>query len=364
MIAQAAETLLETVRRESATEEEIHAAAQALFKSVRKSSRDEVHEAMRSLAAAFQLTDARRAGSVAMACGALVEKGFDPETIAAPLVERLGPLLDGSARLAEACLERMPQPAEREQGAEEEDGEGHSEAFEAAREQAAPELPGEAAAWDALEQLWPPMIAVFSASGPWRARARRLRETAARIADHHEAGHWLWLMLSVLDDEPILVIEPEKRLGVLGRMSGVVDNFQLHVLLMDVFPKSGLFRRRRVPGRVAEIARGNGPQQTADVVMGTWNLYTWQAVGPDLSLPDPQGLGTPANWIWGEGVPEDIPLFEDHRVILLGPPSYVRTWQSQRMFAHLRASVECTRTLDADEIHQWLERMAAATAAS
>jgi len=364
VIAQAADTLLETVRRESATGEEIQAAARALFKSVRKSSRDEVHEAMRTLAAAFQLTDARRAGFVAMACGALVEGGFDPETIAAPLVERLGPLLDGSARLMEACLERMPQPAKDAEPEEEEDEDGHSKAFEETRRQVSPELPGEAAAWDALEQLWPPMIAVFSASSPWRARARRLRDTAARIADHHVAGHWLRLMLSVSDDEPILVIEPAKRLGMLGRMSGVVDNFQIHVLLMDVFPKSGFFRRRRVPRRVVEIARGNGPQRTAEVVTGTWNLYTWQAVGPDLSLPDPQGPGTPANWIWGEGVPDDIPLFEDHRVILLGPPSYVRAWQSQRMFAHLRASVECTRTLDADEIHQWLQRMAAAAGGS
>jgi len=180
MITQAADALLETVRRESATGEEIHAAAQALFASVGGASRDEVHEAMRTLAAAFQLTDARRAGFAAMACGALVEGGFDPETIAAPLVERLGPLLDGSARLMEACLDRMPQPAKDADPEKEEDG--HCEAFERAREQVAPELPGEAAAWDALERLWRPMIAVFSVSGPWRARARGLRETAARIA--------------------------------------------------------------------------------------------------------------------------------------------------------------------------------------
>ena len=42
-------------------------------------------------------------------------------------------------------------------------------------------------------------------------------------------------------------------LGILGRISGVVDNFQLNVLPMDGFPKSGLFARRRVPARVAEV---------------------------------------------------------------------------------------------------------------
>jgi hypothetical protein len=362
MIRQAAQNLLETARRESATETAIKAAAESLFNSVLQSSRDEVHEAMRALAGAFQLPDAKRAGLVALVCGSLVEGGYDPETIAAPLVERLGLIVEGSERLAQACLERMPKPPEKTEdrdGGQEEDEEP-LRAFEEAKRELAGRMPEEAAAWEALEQLWRPAIAVFSTSSRWRATARGLRQPAARIAEYHEAGHWLQLMLAVLDDEPILVIEPERRLGMLGRMSGVVDNFQLHVLLMDVFPKSGIFRRRRVPARVAEIARGKGPQQTDDVVTGKWNLYTWKAVRPDLSLPAPDGFGGSDNWIWGEGVPDDIPVFEGHRVILLGPPSYVRTWRSQRMFSRLRASVEPTRTLRGDEATEWLRRMTSA----
>jgi hypothetical protein len=166
-------------------------------------------------------------------------------------------------------------------------------------------------------------------------------------------------MLSVLETEPILVIEPETRLGIIARISGVVDNFQLNVLLMDGFPRPGFLGRRRVPRRVADVALGRGPQHSDDVVTGVWNLYTWAAIGPGLRLPDTSDFGSSACWIWNEGVPEDIPLFDDRRVILLGPPSYQRTWRSQRLFSKLPAKLEIERKLTKDEVSGWLLRMAA-----
>ena len=172
------------------------------------------------------------------------------------------------------------------------------------------------------------------------------------------------LMLTVSENEPIVVIDPQATAGILGRISGVVDNFQLNVLLMDGFPKSGLFARRRVPRRVAEIARGNGPQQSNDIVTGVWNMYTWQAIESALTLPDAGDQGSSDFWIWNEGIPEDIPVFEGHRVILLGPASYPRSWQSQRMFNNLQASLEIEQKLTKDEIHNWLKQMVAAKSAS
>src|SRR5262249_12863990 len=168
-------------------------------------------------------------------------------------------------------------------------------------------------------------IAVFSVSPSARAEARGLRDLAAKIADHHEGGHWLRLLLSVLDKEPVLAIEPQTRRGMLARMSGVVDNFQLNVLLMDAFPRSGILARRRVPKRVADVARGLGPQQTSETVTGVWNLYTWRALEPGFGLPDPNNYGASNCWIWNEGSPEDIPVFAGRRVILLGPASYSRS---------------------------------------
>jgi hypothetical protein len=146
-------------------------------------------------------------------------------------------------------------------------------------------------------------------------------------------------------------------------MSGVVENFQLNVLLMDVFPRSGFLARRRVSKQVADIARGLGPQQSDDTVTGVWNLYTYQAIGLDLTLPSPSDYNASACWVWNEGSPEDIPVFEEHRVILLGPASYSRSWRSQRMFDKLPASLDIERQLSKNEAKDWLKRMATAKGA-
>src|SRR5262249_26054005 len=158
-----------------------------------------------------------------------------------------------------------------------------------------------------------------------------------KISSHHAAGHWLRFMLSVLDDEPVLVLEPETQLGILGRISGVADNFQLNVLLMDAFPRPSIFVRRRVSQSVVDIARGVGPQQSDEGVLGAWNLYTWKALTSAGRLPDAKSLGGDKHSIWNEGVPDDIPVFEARTVILLGPPSYTRTWRAQRLFNKLAA---------------------------
>jgi hypothetical protein len=126
---------------------------------------------------------------------------------------------------------------------------------------------------------------------------------------------------------------------------------------MDGVPKSGFFARRRVPRRVADIARGNGPQQSSDTVTGIWNMYTWQAIAPGLALPDAGNRESTAFWIWNEGTPEDIPAFQGRRAVLLGPASYPRSWRSQRMFRSLQARLEIEHVLTKNEIGEWLQQM-------
>jgi hypothetical protein len=356
MITQATHHLIATVRDASSDEANMRAAAQSVLNAVAGSTPAEANAALSELARCISLDDLSRAAFLAMVCGALVENGCDPSALSQPLSRRLQSLLESSARLADACIARMPKP--------EGEDDNPPEAFEDTRQQVGRAMPLENAAWEALNTFWRPAIAVFSVSPSARAEARGLRELAAKIADHHAGGHWLRLMLSVLDNEPVLAIEPRTRLGMLARMSGVVDNFQLNVLLMDAFPRSGILARRRVPKRVADIARGHGPQQTNDTVTGVWNLYTWKAIEPDLSLPDPKDQGGSSGWIWNEGSPEDIPVFEGRRVILLGPASYSRSWGCQRMFGKLPAALEIERALAKAEVTAWLQRMTAAKAAS
>ena len=95
-----------------------------------------------------------------------------------------------------------------------------------------------------------------------------------------------------------------------------------------------------------------------------WNLHTWQAIQPGTKLPDPNDYSASKTWVWNEGSPEDIPVFEGRRVILLGPPSYPRSWRSQRLFDKLPAQMQVERKLAKDEAKDWLQRMIAAKGAS
>ena len=91
-----------------------------------------------------------------------------------------------------------------------------------------------------------------------------------------------------------------------------------------------------------------------------FNMPAWQAIQPGLTLPDPNDYGGSANWVWNEGIPEDIPVFEGRRVVLLGPRSYPRSWRAQRTFNLLPAELAIERRLTAAEARDWLQRMLAA----
>jgi hypothetical protein len=402
MLTDATQTLIATARDADASDEEFDGAAHAFVLAAREEPVEQVNAALAELSNHFDTEDASRGAFVALICGAFVENGCDPKSIAQPLTEQLAHLLKLSLDLLEACRAEMPDEdddvltddaefgedddfagSEFEDDAEfdeaEElgddldevlgdsldedddiDDEDLDDLFQQVRERLGAEMPKEDEAWEALERLWHPAIAVYSVSPESREAARPLRKAATELAEFHEAGHWLRLMLGVLDDEPILVIEPSTSRGMLGRISGVVDNFQLNVLIMDTFPAGpGDVAPQRVDALVADVARGTGPQQTEDTVTGEWNLYNWQAIQSNYELPDPNDYSASQHWIWNEGSPEDIAVFEGRRVVLLGPASYARSWQAQRMFSDLPAAFEVERTLDEDEVRQWLERMIA-----
>ncbi len=344
------------------TDKAVEEAAAAFLAKVEQMSQEEAAEQMAALAEKFDLPVLYRGAYLALIGGAMVEKGFDPQPMAAALRVQLQKLLEASAKLADACRAVMP-PAPPETDKDDEvDEDGNppvNEAFEEAWRKVAPKMPAEVDAWNALTTLWRPGIAVYSVSDLARLAARKLREPAKRCAEFHEGGHWLHLILSVLDDEPIVVIEPQTGLGIVGRISGVVDNFQLHTLLMESFPSTGVFANR-VPRVVAEIARGVGPQETEDVVTGFWNLYNFRALQSNGQLPEAGDFSSSSQWIWNEGLPEDIPVLDGHRVVLLGPPSIERSWRAMRMFERLPANLKIERKLNSAEISSWQQKMLAA----
>lgn len=369
----ATQKLIAAARSRSNRPQDVDRAAQEFLSATERISQRDAETEMGLLAQHFDLPAVERGAFLAQMAGALVERGCDVLPMARPMRVRLLPLLEDCARLADACRKELPESdqAKRSVADRDEFGDGDdengpdaadpNEAFEKVRQRVSKLYPKENAAWEALHTFWLPAIAVYSVSPEARWAAQSLRAPAQRIAEFHEGGHWIQLILSVLDHEPLLVIEPATRTGFLARSYGVVDNFQLNTLLMEAFPAANSNSMRRVSLTAAEIARGNGEQMSEEVVTGAWNLYGWKALRRDLTLPDPKNYDSNEHWIWNEGIPADIPLLEDRRVVLLGPASYDRNWRAMRMFDRLPAKLHIEKHLMPAEVTAWLERISAAT---
>lgn len=156
---------------------------------------------------------------------------------------------------------------------------------------------------------------------------------------------WLERLLAVPHQEELVVVHPEAARAARVRVSGVADNFQLHILLADL-----LVGRLGWPGfapkaSVAAVFAGEAYQShPTEVAQGVWNLYHPRAL--KLGYDDLEG------WIWNEGSWGDIPY--DHalraRILLLGPPAAQRTFNAARVFADLPASIELLEELPAEPI--------------
>jgi len=100
--------------------------------------------------------------------------------------------------------------------------------------------------------------------------------------------------------------------------------------------------------------RGETSVSSCDFVTGAWNLYTARAATFDLADPRAAPVGT---WIWGEGLPRDVPAIDGVRTVLVGPPAYARTWSISRTFSALPARIDVVRELAAIEAREALERL-------
>lgn len=346
---QVTQRLLALIGDDTSSDEQIQQAARALLQSTKGTSAGNLNNVLEALCLGLDVEDPARASIVMLVCGSLVEFGAKTAPLHEPLVEQFRKLVERSKAFHDAVLADMATS-----DAEDFD---RQTAFETAANSVAAVSPKAAASWKAFEQSYMAGIALFSVSRDARALARRELATVRELAEDHVGAGWLWKMLQVLDDEPLLVIEPATRLGIVGRMNGVAENFQLNVLLMDVFPQRSWFSRRRVSRQAAEVARGNGPQQTDEWIQGAWNLHTFAALQADKTLLDPKDFAAGTHWVWNEGVPADIPVFAGHRVVLLGPASYARGWGSQRAFNLLPASISQVRKLSKSEVETWLDRI-------
>jgi hypothetical protein len=259
-------------------------------------------------------------------CGALIEDGISARSVEAPLIARYLEL----SRLA---------------------GEFFAAAQRAGEDAATRSLPHAHAAYQLLARSAAPCISLLCSAASARKLAAPLLDVLTPLSRTVPAARALCDLARVLDDATFVALEPSTSRGIRGRMTGIADNAQLHVLLMNAFP-----REQGTPPRVSERAvqnaRGIGAPNLDELVTGAFTLYSWQALSSDHSLS-----GADAHVLWNEARPVDIPEFEGQRVILLGPPRYERTWPAQREFARLGAELIVDEALTASAVLSWLAKL-------
>jgi hypothetical protein len=347
--------------------------AEAVLELCSGAASHEQAEAIATLCQALDPEYAEASGWLAITAGAIVEAGADPTPLADRLITLLPALIQKATEFGEFALTQALSPEQSEEVEDETDGVWLGSQFLPSQraEEVADLKPDGADAWSALYFWCAPAVACLTRDDDARKRAVATLPPMARLAEINGDAHCLSVLLSVLDDEPFLVFHPATNQGYRLRVSGVADNFQLHTLLADSLIKpagSSLLGRLRsstdgLPGArphalAAAVARGDGPQESDAPSQGVWNLYNWTAVQSDGCLP----ANVPSShWVWGEGKPGDIECFEGFRVVLLGPPSYVRTWNTARFFPALRASVIIEETFSSGAVQEWLRRLGQAT---
>jgi hypothetical protein len=354
-IAQAARFLIAGLKTGALEEEQVQRLVRAVGATQRGATPEESRAALLKLAEGLELPDLAGAEVAARVLGALIEAGHDPQPARAPMLDCLRGVLPLCVTLAEAVRPRIGDspPGLSDYAVGKWLGRRANEALE----RTAKELPEEAQAWQRLQVVWPGAIALLSADPEARAEGAELAPLVHELLDLHEAAGWLGAMLGVLHEEPYIAIEPATGTAIAGRMSGVVENFQLNALLMDAVPWTG---KRRISRQALAVYTGEGPQQSKETIVAAWELYSYAALNPDGTLPaepDPETV------IWDEGMPADIPVVDGHRVIVLRPATSERSWRAQRMFAGLPASLT-REVLDADAVAGWLAQIGEAAAAA
>jgi len=240
------------------------------------------------------IQDHGRAAFGAMVTGALVEMGADPTPATLALA---------------AVMSRALPPMARLHG-----GADPAEDLEAAR------------AWEAMGSLYRPAVAILSPSGDARELCRGQLGDLTEVLRHHDAGGaYVWRLLRVLDDAPLTVRHDSGAARV--RISGVADNLQLQVLLMEALGEAGALEVPRPEADWLAVARGGAPQQISGTVTGAWTL---SSPGGEVPL---------------DGDPADIPEVDGERILLLHDAEPPPTWHNGRMFAALPAQVTLEEVL-------------------
>jgi hypothetical protein len=207
-----------------------------------------------------------------------------------------------------------------------------------------------ALSWFDLDDWLSPLITVMQRR-EFRIRMSHrdeVRDNAAALAARDASAAWVHGLSLVLDDEPLVALDPATGRGFRLVLGGVGDNFQLHTLLADRLigdPAEGLLPGERPePAWVAAATGGRpGPFPPTAPITRRFRLF--------------DGHGS---YLAPEGRPADIAPLEGTRVVVLHPPNGSFGWRNGRVFQNMAPTLALERALDPAEAECWLSRVAPA----
>ena len=303
----------------------------------------ELSAALPRLAEGIAAAPPNLGGFLAVVSGAWIERGADPAPAGLAVVHRITEVTAAALAFANAWEEATggkPPP--------DMDGEPSQEVFGTV----APGL-GDGAvtammAWFALPKYALAGCTVLQMAPLVRASIddRDLHVRAAGQAARHlgQMDHYQTL-LRVLDGERLLVLDRASRKGWTVTISGIGDNFQLHVLLGGaLIGRPGGLDGERPPADVLACFLDADAPAEPPITSSPWNLV------------DAHG-----EWIWNEGVPADIPAVNGTRVVVIDPPSYHRTFPAGRRFPLMPATLRVDGMHLPEDLGAWWPHIAAAT---
>ncbi|MES9555032.1 MULTISPECIES: hypothetical protein [unclassified Streptomyces] len=277
--------------------------------------------------------------TLAMAAGFCVERGADPMACAEPILGGVRRDLLDALEFARRWTttgggeDELPEPDEKiiDDALPARLG---GDVYEATRL---------ALAWCSVEGWQPPALAVLCRSAEVRRRYASAILPSCRelVALERHDLTCLAYALAVLDDEPLVVLHKPTGTGFEVRIGGIGDNFQLHTLLAHVLVGGGYVPGTTPSAESVRLATDPDPAQgrTRAIATGAFELFA----------PDGER-------IWNEGLPDDIPVVEGRRLLVLDEPTYQRSWNADRFFPHLPGTAELARVLTAEETRSWFAR--------
>ena len=329
---------------------------------------DEQQVALAIIAAAFHHEQPDLAANLALACGALVERGAPVERLARAIAQ---PITHHVQRAAEfVALAEAEEPAK--------EGEagglwlGSYSISQASLEELHAKHPVLAASFQSLEVWFRPVVAMWSRCRPVLNEQRQntaLREGLERVSAVSSA-HWIRVLLGDTFEDPFIILAPEANLGFEVILDGVCDCAQLVVLFAGQVPLDAIGVTKRPSETMLAVMGGNGPQQADASYESDFHFYAWNAMNPETGMPEndrftwqaPGGSGShslPADF-----QPSAIEVLHGRRVLLaVGPNAdaslFRRLISGTRSFGVQSATVE-VKPMSAEEVATWMNHVKSA----